>query len=468
MNRQKIDFGKSFPAFETVQYRDGIAQSLKNGWIDQDSSYRKWPGLTVFGDFTGANPVQGIYEDAGGNVVAICNGAVAKVASNGTLTAGASTGVGTTALASFCEDGANIFVANGGSIYKITYAVPSYAALTGNAPTNASKLTFQDGFVIAAGGTVVGDVTFSDDKAGNYTAADSWEVFNCEALADACNNVLCKWGELNAFGTKSLEVNYNSGSLTGPWMRSNAPILMNGLAAPNSLVVIGDTMYWLTIMDRMFRIVRYVGRQIEVVSGPYDGVLQDLTSPSTARGFAVAWKGNPFYLIDFPSDNLTIAYNLTTNTWSQIGLYSGGVYTGWIGNCATYVDGWKKQLVGSRYGGKIFTLSGTSDDGLAVRFELTSGNISWGTDAWKENVDVLWKWKCENASNSFRVQYADDGGSFSTEQTVTPDAYTNNTFYATTRRMGMYRSRQWRIIHDSISYGFTFVGAEERFKVGIN
>lgn len=319
-----------------------------------------------------------------------------------------------------------------------------------------------------------GDVFYSEDKSNNYQKVDSWGFFNTEQSPDACNGVFEHRSLVYATGPRSVEINYNQADANQPWAFSD-PSLPFGLLAPNSWVAWDqlDTIMYLTDTDNVIQVVRFRGRQQQQMSQEYAEVLNDratITSPSTAKAWGIALRGMPHYVITFPADNLTLCYNLLTDHWWRWAYWNGTTYEAAIINSYCYWSAQNKHIVGDRRdNGRIYTLGGLTDNGDAIRFELTSGNVTRETDRLKVSNRIIHKTKRGQASDTseprFKVRFRDNGGKWGRYQNVSLGYANQDDFFAPQYQLGSYRARQVQIVHDDTKSDFIYSHADEDYVV---
>ena len=320
-----------------------------------------------------------------------------------------------------------------------------------------------------------GDVYFSEDIATAYGVVDSWEFFNAEQVPDAVNGVFEHRGLVYAAGPRSVEINFNQADPNTPWAFSD-PALPFGLLAPDSWVSWDqlDTIMYLTHTDNVIQVVKLRDRTQKQISQEYAEILNDrtlITSPSTAKAWAVALRGMPHYVLSFPGDNLTICYNITADHWWRWGYWTGTAYQGALVNSYCYWKAQNKHLVGDRRNnGRIYTLGGLTDNGDAIRFELTSGNITRETDRLKLASSVIHKTKRGQVSDTsearFRTRTRDDGGNWSRYRDVSLGFARESDFFASEYQLGSYRARQYQIVHDDTKSDFIYSHGDEQYVVG--
>lgn len=317
-------------------------------------------------------------------------------------------------------------------------------------------------------------VFYSEDFANGYEAVDSWEFFNPESTPDACNGVFEHRSLVYATGPRSIEVNYNSAEPAFPWLVSD-PSLPFGLLAPYSWVAWDqlDTIMYLTDTDNVIQVVKFRNRVQQQISQEYAKIINDrslVTLPGSAKAWGVALRGMPHYVLSFPADNLTICYNVLADHWWR---WAAGTSadTAALINSYCYWKTQNRHLVGDRRdNGRIYTLGGLTDNGTAIRFELTSGNISRDTDRLKLCGSVTHKVKRGQATDisepHFRMRMRDDGQGWSRYASVSLGWARQTELFAPQYHLGSYHARQWQIVHDDTKSDFIYSHGDEEFTVG--
>lgn len=314
-----------------------------------------------------------------------------------------------------------------------------------------------------------GDVFYSEDITNNYEAIDSWERFNAQSVPDAVTGVFENRGLVYTAGPRSVEVNYNSTEPAFPWQVSD-PSLPYGLGSPFSWVNYDDlnAVMYLSCTDKIWEVVKFQGRVQQSISQVYSAILNDrtlITSPETAKAWGVTMRGIPMYVLTFQDDNLTICYNLLKDHWFRWGYWNGSTYEAAIINSYCYSRTLNKHLVGDRRNnGRIYELTGLSNNGDAIRFELTSGHVG----DWSVVTAGRMTFKCkrgaaiDSSEPTFTWQNRDNGNqNFSTGRTVSLGLTSDTELLGVLNRNGVYQLRQHRIVYDGTKTDFIFAGADE-------
>lgn len=477
----KVPFGKPYPSVDSVELREGMAAGLIDGYIDEVPGepgvfcYVKRPGLTLYVT-QGSARSDGLYVSpgfghltwwkTGTNIFRVNN------ANPGTVTACTGDTVSGDDPVRWAEDGSFVYAADGSRVHSLN--TTSLVILTldkAGDPTGVSHVIWCQGFLMCNGlvsGGVKGDVNFSDD--GGLT----WEQYNNEKLPDGCHALMTDGLEVAAFGHRSIEFSVLDG--VTPWAAYDPGFVPYGTLAPWTVVRIEGTYYWLGTYEGSLKVMRLEGRTVKPISSPYDDLINNLTGlatgpPSTPEAFCVTIDEKPFYVITFPVDNLTLAYNIQHDDWSQVSYLNAGTREDWLMSAYCYSEFFNRHYVGDRRAnGRLYTLGGLTDNGDPIKFELTSGHISRGSDARKTCPRMLFKVKRGQATDSSEPEFSystrDDGRTnFATVRAVGLGLTGDSEFYGHLNRCGMYRQRQHKIIHEDTVSDFIFVHADESYNV---
>ena len=460
----KIPFGKTF-SVTPAQLKDGIAQGLVDGYIDYDGAYRSRLGLQEYQTVT-ADSIDGVYVDTSNNEYVVAGGIVYM---NGIACTGSALNIGTPCT--FAEDTSSIFIAHGGRIAQVNTSTKVVSLLaTASAPDNVTHVIYLQGYLLANGtGGVTGDTYFT----GPYTLVeylDTWEVYNNESLPDGCRAVMEDGQLAYNFGTRSVEVSINDG--VTPWGKYGQSYIPYGIHAAYSVAKADNTFYWLGVADNALRVMKMQSGSAKTLSTPYDSVINTLSSTTDAYGFTCGIEGHTFYVLQFPSEELTLVYHIQSDAWYRWGYYDllTAKYRGFLGCCHAYNPATNKNLVGIRNSGTVASMEGFTDLGDLIRFELTSGNVKGDTYRNKRGARLRFQLQrgtttSPTAEPVFRWQRRDNGGNWMPERSVSLGKIGQYEYIAQLDRLPVYRERQHRLVFTESTCQFVFVEAEESTKV---
>ena len=448
---KEIKFGPLYSNLDGTQHPEGVTAESINSYVDEVGDHIKREGLT-FWTAKDSSKIDGIYETKGasaGTVLVATGGYVCKMAADKSFTTltGAYEERGNQVV--WAEDFNYVFITAGAGVYKLDLTNNTCVLLTGNSPTNASHVAWVQGYLLtngqdSAGSVNLGAIHYSEDSAADdfYSLSESWETFNNEASPDSCEALLTDWEEVFSVGTHSTEARYNDGST--PWGRLEGTYSGWGTLSGSTPKIINGVLYFLTVRDSGVKVARIDQRTPSLISWPYDDKIRGFSTHSDAVGWGVVMKGKPFYVITWPTENVTLAYNIEQDNWSQWSHWTGSAHQSWLGNCYCFSRSQVKHFVGDRRAnGRIYTVGGTKDgaDDI-IKMSLRSGFVNHGSSFKKFNNFLRIK---SNSPLGYTLEYRDDGtGSFVNSRTVAP---ASGEFFKKENSWGDYVQRQWQIVH---------------------
>jgi hypothetical protein len=238
------------------------------------------------------------------------------------------------------DGGGELFVTSGGNGYVydlILNTLTQIAALNGKA-TMGDQL---DGYFLALDASaskfyisgLLDGTTWATgtDFAQRNTAPDPW-------VSMKVNGQLI-W----LFGEQTSEVWFDAGTSPFPFARHPAGLIHYGIAAPFSAVVANGSLVWLAasrIGDAY--VLRANGFAPEVISTyPLQYALNGYPTIADATADAYNDLGHTFFLLNFPSQNITHAWDAETLLWAERGT--------WIPEANAYVA-WRPRWHAMAYG----------------------------------------------------------------------------------------------------------------------
>jgi hypothetical protein len=452
---------------------------MRDVYVDLAGNIVKRPVLDQYADTGQSASVSGIYDwgqKSNGTLVTVANGYVFTATGYGT-TQTQTTGserleTSNYAKVSFVEHGSDLYLANGGHIFRVTlsgtFNISDVYDGDEDSPATVSSLTALDRYLIAVDDNSTGNFYWSD-----VNAPTSWGGYYAEAESkpDHLYHAQEVEGLLYLIGRRSTEVFYNDG--VTPFTRLSQGIISDGTIAKRSPCYCNaiGTFAFLTPENRL---VKIEGKKAISFSPSLDQFLGLNYSPTTVVncvGNYFIWDGIPFYLLSSlgagysytatgtgtsstPQSGWSVAVNLLTNDWYEWG--------------ATHTDSRRLAFQGCAITNTpIGVLCGDANDGLIHR--LTRGGVD---DSTYGDIDPMIRSssvdrgapgvekECRSLSFTFYapqthtgtsfsvdVKYSDDGGStWSDERTISPTIYSGQKVYkAKSYNWGRYYNRQWQI-----------------------
>ena len=170
-------------------------------------------------------------------------------------------------------------------------------------------------------------------------------------------------GELWLFGKDSTEVWYNSGAAAFPFQRIPGVFIPEGIGAADSFARLDNSIFCLT---NNLQVIRFDGYTPRVVSTPHiEYVFSQYSKTDDAIGYGYTQEGHSFYVLNFPTANVTWVYDASTGLWHQRRSYPAE--SRHRSNCYAFFDG--KHIIGDYENGKLYEMDMDTyaDDGEAIR-----------------------------------------------------------------------------------------------------
>ncbi len=438
-------------------------------YVDELGNINRRPGLVELCDLGTAAAVDGLYWWQSASVVlAVSDGKLFKITANDGTNSEVSFDSGqfsvTGTRVSFCEDSTNVYAANGAAIYKIQPAANAAPIADADAPTGVTHVVFLDRYLLA-------------NQTGTYrchysdvNAPDDWSAYwvSKEAQFDALQAIGTANLELYLMGEKTLEVWFNDGST--PFVRASQGFVQRGTIAPSSFCFCDAdaTWYWL---DNNRQVVKLQGRTAVPVSLTMTKYIQEFTTVTDAKGDYIELAGRPYYVLSFPTEEKTLAYDLTRGAWYRWAYYNSGTSTHdrFRANCFCLAPDWNFLLAGDLANGKIYKFSTTAyDDGGDDLVSLVrTAHYNHGTEAKRKHCNGLYvRLKRTNVVSDddtpdLIVRYRDDGATtWKSDRTISLQQVGETEFRGKLTRLGSYYSRQWEF-RLSDAYPLCLVSVEE-------
>lgn len=347
------------------------------------------PGLQSI--FQGSGEVRGMWVTSGGSpgfyaLFAVIGASVYRLDANynATLLGTLPTNNG---RVSIVDNGTQFAVAHSGGWHAGAITGSSIASVSG-APSG-SILSAGDNYVLFTGNS---GGQFGLTALGDLTTIDPLDVATAEGWPDDCVSLIMDYREVWLFGTETIEVWNDTGNSTFPYERAPGGFIEQGCAAARSVAKGDNSVFWLG-RDRN-------GRGIAYRSNGYmplrisTHAIEDAWSGfeiSDAIGFIYQEEGHTFYMLSFPTGNMTWVYDIATKMWHQRAyMDANGLLNRHRANCYAFFNG--DHLVGDFQNGKIYRmdLDLTTDDGTPIyRERAWELSDSEGIEHRKFRMDML-------------------------------------------------------------------------------
>ncbi|MGE4442711.1 MAG: packaged DNA stabilization protein [Desulfomicrobium sp.] len=409
------------------------------------------PGMTEFATLAEAGgEVRGLWPASDGNLYAVCGDQMTKVDADGIVTS-----LGTletdTGPVTMADNGVQIFAVDNPNGYVCYVSDGSFAKIpdtteSSNATwTGAVMMDYLDGYGIG----ITPDsnqfwITNLYDFSSMYSALD---FASAEANPDKLVAVQVDHREVWLFGEKTVEVWYNSGDSSFPLSRVAGAFLEIGCAAAFSVARADNTQFWLGTNGCVVRADGYTPkivstRAMETAMAGYPRV-------DDARAFSFSQEGHTFYVITFPTADVTWVYDAATDSWHQRSSWGMGR---WRANCVARFA--NKIIIGDATSGRLYALDPASytEAGQPIERVRVTAPLA-NEDVRLNHSRVCVDFECGVGTGSGQgedpqamLSWSDDGGrTWSDERTASMGRQGEYRHRAIWRRLGQSRNRVYKL-----------------------
>ena len=153
------------------------------------------------------------------------------------------------------------------------------------------------------------------------TSIDPLSFASAEASPDNVVSLIVDHKEIWIFGNNSTEVWYDAGQPDFPLAPIQGAFLETGCAAPYSVAKMDNSVFWLAADARGYGMVlRARGYQPERISThAIEYAIQSYETISDAIAYTYQQDGHLFYVLTFPTADVTWVYDSATKMWHQRG-----------------------------------------------------------------------------------------------------------------------------------------------------
>jgi len=325
------------------------------------------PGL-VLKATVGSGPIQGLHLFK--NLLYVVSGNTLYSVSTGwaVTTVGSVAGAGPVSI---IDNGVQMAVFNGNVGYLWDGSTLNPIALPFSA-VGSIFATYQDGFgLINQPGSAL---WFQSD----LLDLSSWNALNFgDASGDPDNLVRPVMIRREIWLIKQFETEiwYNAGTAGFAFARVDGLYIEHGIVAPESLVIDGEDLFWLSqsksgqnvvVMSRGNDVVRISTHGIEAAINAY-------STTTDAVGFSYQQNGHEFYVLNFPAGDATWVYDKTashlsgTPMWHERAALANGALHRALPNTSALFNGF--NVVGDYANGNLyaFDLGTYTDNGAAIK-----------------------------------------------------------------------------------------------------
>ena len=338
-------------------------ETIESGAGKNVVAFHGTPGTSLFATLT-SGPVRGLFasDESGGRLLAAGNDALYDVTSGGDISSLGAIASTTSDPVSISFNGAEYLV-----IADNTGYILSGTTLTAITDADFTALTPNHGIFLDSYFITFDTNTQIIYISGAYdgTAWDPLEFTSAESSPDDLVTIAENAEVLWLFGAEKTEIFTNTGNVDFPFERVQGAVSEEGCAAARTVAKLGGGLAWLAGNFRgTGRVVLAQGVQPQRISThAVEKAINGYATISDAIAYSYIEEGHEFYVLNFPTDQTTWVFDLTSKMWHERSYWdaANGKHRDILGQSHAFVYG--KHLVGDRRNGKIYTQSlDTYDD----------------------------------------------------------------------------------------------------------
>lgn len=273
------------------------------------------------------------------------------------------------------DNGLQVLVIDGLSGFVYDIAAMNWTQITDPGFVyGATQADFQDGYGIVA---LPDSQQFGISGPYNFLAWDAIDFTSAEGLPDNVSTVVSNHRILHVLGTGTLELFFNGGDATFPFVRIDGAFYEVGCSAPYSAVVADDSVFWLgNNAEGALAVYRMQGQTPQRISSiALEREIAEYSRVDDAFAVGLDIGRHPVYILTFPTADKTWCYDAHSGSWLEWLEWVGPSWHRYRLNCLAKAYG--KLLVGDYRDGRMYelTFDEQTNGGDPIRALRTTPNI---------------------------------------------------------------------------------------------
>ena len=321
----------------------------------------------------------------------------------------------------------HIMIVDGSSSYVYDNTTSTLTENTDADFVAADQVVFIDGYFLfnQAGTTTAKSDRFWITEQYDGTSVIATDFATAEGSPDEIRGLIADNREIFLFGAETLEVWYNSGDIDNTFQRFQGGFKQHGCASRWTPARFDNSVVWLSQNERGDGLISTLGEGYQpkiISSAELNYQISTYTNLDQAFAYTYQHEGHEFYVITFPSNNATWAYDASTQQWHRRAHNISDHFPSRERyNCHVFAFG--EHLFGDYLDGTIYKLDGTIGTFLGARVERERTTMSASDEEGRTRLSSLQLDMEEgigdgNTANDdeFWLSYSKNGGhTYSTE-----------------------------------------------------
>jgi hypothetical protein len=329
----------------------------------------KVPGLKRLATI-GTGPIRGAYVTNTGRLAVVSGSKLYSVGvdwvpkESGTL----ATATGPVDMA---DNGSQLVVVDGTSGYVVSLITGVFQKITSEFFMGATRVWFIDGYFMVNN---PGTGQFQISSLYDGITWDGLDFGVAEGLPDPVVAGLANNRQAWIFGSKSVEVYWNSGDPDFPFSRIDGSFIEHGCAAAFTAQKFAGTVAWLSDKGQVLMANGFQPQRIS--NHAVERAIAEAGDVSAARAWTHTEGGHAFYCLALPGASTTWCYDLNTSQWHERAEMVGGAYVPSRVSCCAYAYG--VYVAGDATDGRIYQLDPATydNDGAPLAWERTAPRLN--------------------------------------------------------------------------------------------
>jgi hypothetical protein len=317
------------------------------------------------------------------------------------------------------DNGTQLFIAAGATGYIYNAGTDVFAQITDPDFPGASTVGFIDGYFVF---TEPNSQKFWVTELLDGTSVDPLDFASAEGSPDDLVSLIVDHREVWLFGQTSVEVWYNAGLPDFPLSRIQGAFNEIGCAARASVAKLDNGVFWLGADARgrgiVYRSQGYNGQRISTHAVEWQ--IQQYADISDATAYTYQQDGHSFYVLNFPSADITWVYDVATLSWHQRAGWLNNRYTRHRGDCQMAYNA--EIVVGDYLAGAIYAYDPTvyTEAGTVQKWLRSWRALPTGTNNLSRTTHHALQLDCESGVGldgeqqgtdpQVMLRWSDDGG----------------------------------------------------------
>jgi hypothetical protein len=280
--------------------------------------FQRVPSILSYVNFGGSGSIRGMWV-VKGVLYAVAGSELYSIDSNSTILRG--TNITGTGPVSMTDNGTQIFIAANPDGYIYNIDTTAFAKINDFDFPGAVTVGYINGYFV-----------FNEPNSQRVwvtelfdgTSIEPLSFASAEASPDNVVSLIVDHKEIWIFGNNSTEVWYDAGQPDYPLAPIQGAFLETGCAAPYSVAKMDSSVFWLGTDARgagmVYRARGYQPQRISTHAIEY--AIQSYSTISDAIAYTYQQDGHMFYVLTFPTANVTWVYDAATQMWHQRGYIS--------------------------------------------------------------------------------------------------------------------------------------------------